>query len=125
MSGAVIVRSAMRNLFAGARISHVDVVDVASITPDEFFRKYVAPRTPCLLTGALPHSALHTWTLPRLRARAAHTTVEVEHREVRVVSMSIFGDFNLHFIVALASFRRNPRLTGFRAGNTGLGGEGR
>ncbi|KAI9340144.1 cupin-like domain-containing protein [Zopfochytrium polystomum] len=62
-----------------------DRVDIASITAQEFFSRYVATRTPCILTGHLPDAewkATARWSsMEYLKRVAGHARVQVETRD--------------------------------------------
>ncbi|KAL7753142.1 hypothetical protein RI367_001595 [Sorochytrium milnesiophthora] len=53
-------------------------VDPSSLTPREFYDRFVATRTPCILTKIDLHTAGDRWTLPYLRRVAGSEKVQVE-----------------------------------------------
>ncbi|KAJ3292058.1 hypothetical protein HK104_005579, partial [Borealophlyctis nickersoniae] len=58
-----------------------DRIDPSKISPRDFFTRYIATRTPCILTSHLPDPtwfATAQWTLPYLTKRAGSAIVKVE-----------------------------------------------
>jgi hypothetical protein len=60
----------------------VPVVAFTDVTPETFYARFVATRTPCILTGLPPDGdwSSAVWSLPALRATAGHCTVSGERR---------------------------------------------
>jgi len=77
----------LANDYAGWRPSRgaqLDRVACASLSPREFFERYVATRTPCITTGGLGDAAWRApaaWTDEHLRSAAGTARVRVETRE--------------------------------------------
>ncbi|KNC97695.1 uncharacterized protein SPPG_07157 [Spizellomyces punctatus DAOM BR117] len=59
-----------------------DRIDPSTTTPQEFFEKYIATRTPCILTSpiAATNWKASTWTADYLKRRSGDLTVKVERK---------------------------------------------
>ncbi|KAJ1492710.1 cupin-like domain-containing protein [Baffinella frigidus] len=66
---------------AGEKEAAVPRVAVADISPKDFFKRFVAPRRPCILTGQLEGSNFAAWSNAYLKKKAGDSFVDVEHRE--------------------------------------------
>eukprot|EP00457_Paulinella_chromatophora_P005772 gb/GEZN01005789.1/.p1 GENE.gb/GEZN01005789.1/~~gb/GEZN01005789.1/.p1 ORF type:complete len:559 (-),score=100.58 gb/GEZN01005789.1/:76-1728(-) len=81
-----------KNTYAGfqlpAQASWSCAVVPASISPDVFFAKFVATRTPCIIDGFLTDDQWHAerWTNSYLSEKAGHAKLMVEQRDQQVTS---------------------------------------
>ena len=79
-------KAPVENLYAGWKppVSNTDVekIDASSLTPEEFYLKYVVPRKPVILRGAPTDEAWkgHHWTNEYLGKKVGPVPVKVERR---------------------------------------------
>jgi hypothetical protein len=60
--------------------SEIEKIDVDKISPEVFYKKYVATRTPVVFTNVIPGFDLKDWSLSELKKRAGQEMVKVEHK---------------------------------------------
>ena len=73
-------RSPFPNHFVDPSLSRLDLVDSSSTSPSSFFSRYIATRTPCLLTPPSPLWPCWRWSNEQLCMEAGDCVVQVEQR---------------------------------------------
>jgi len=71
----------------------VDKVDIREMTPERFFREFVLPRKPCVLSGVTSDDdfkAFTKWSNEYLRQRAGDALLKIEKRKSEKVNSTLF-----------------------------------
>ena len=78
MTASDVSQDLLRRLQRDAKVFGVPRIAAEDITPLAFYREYVAPRKPCIITGALESwPAFHLWDADLLKQRMQDTPVTV------------------------------------------------
>jgi len=91
----------------------IECIDVNSITPHQFYEKYVKPRQPIVITGGLPPdlSQLQSWTsIEYLDQKAGNETVMVERRSNTAEGYGKGNEISMTFSKFIQMIQKNDDL---------------
>ena len=91
----------------------IECIDVNSITPHQFYEKYVKPRRPIVITGGLPPdlSQLQSWTsIEYLDQKAGNETVMVERRSSIAEGYGKGNEISMTFSKFIQMIQKNDDL---------------